>query len=74
MQHGSNPFRVDGQVALVTGAAQGIGASSARLLAKAGASVLVTDIETDLAEQVAGDIEKTAGTATACHLDVVDEG
>jgi NAD(P)-dependent dehydrogenase (short-subunit alcohol dehydrogenase family) len=36
--------RVDGKVALVSGAGQGIGARTAQVLAKAGASVVVSDI------------------------------
>jgi NAD(P)-dependent dehydrogenase (short-subunit alcohol dehydrogenase family) len=72
-QQNNNPFRVDGKVALVTGAGRGIGASSARLLAQAGAKVMVTDIAGDLAQGVAEDIRKTGGTAIARHLDVTDE-
>lgn len=73
MQRITNPFRVDGKVALVTGAARGIGACSARLLAEAGAKVVVTDVETSLAEQVAQEIRQAGGEAIARRLDVTDE-
>jgi NAD(P)-dependent dehydrogenase (short-subunit alcohol dehydrogenase family) len=73
MQRVTHPFRVDGKVALVTGAARGIGACSARLLAEAGAKVVVTDIESDLAEQVVREIRQAGGEAMALRLDVTDE-
>ena len=48
-------MRVDGRVAIVTGAGRGIGAAIAQTLAGAGATVIVSDIESDLAEaQAAG--------------------
>lgn len=58
---------LDGRVALVTGAATGIGEGIARLLAAAGASVTVADIDDDGAARVAADID-----GTALHLDVTD--
>lgn len=73
MQRITNPFRVDGKVALVTGAARGIGECSARLLAEAGAKVVVTDVESALAEQVAQEIRQAGGEAIARRLDVTDE-
>ena len=74
MQRVTHPFRVDGKVALVTGAARGIGACSARLLAEAGAKVVVTDVESDLAEQVVREIRQAGGEAMARRLDVTDFG
>jgi len=68
-----DPFRVDGKVALVTGAGRGIGASSSRVLARAGARVLVTDIDLGVAEEVAADIRSSGGEAVARRLDVADE-
>ena len=73
MQRIADPFRVDGKVALVTGAARGIGACSARLLAAAGAKVVVTDVESGLAEQVVREIRQAGGEAIALRLDVTDE-
>ncbi|MBY0312704.1 MAG: SDR family oxidoreductase [Phycisphaerales bacterium] len=62
--------RLRGKVALVTGAARGIGAACARALASEGASVWVTDILDDLAAAVAREIGPSARHA---HLDVRDE-
>ena len=73
MQRITRPFRVDGKVALVTGAARGIGACSARLLAEAGAKVVATNVESDLAEAVAREIRQAGGEAIARRLDVTDE-
>jgi NAD(P)-dependent dehydrogenase (short-subunit alcohol dehydrogenase family) len=64
--------RVDGKVALVTGAARGIGAETAKLLAKAGAKVAVTDI-LDSGEQVAADIRADGGEAIFVHHDATSE-
>ena len=61
-----HPFRLDGFHALVTGAASGIGAATARELASAGASVLVADINVTAAEAFAA----TLPGARPLHLDV----
>ncbi len=61
---------LNGQVAIVTGAARGIGASAAEALAARGAIVHVTDI-LDCASTVAV-IEKAGGAAYGHHLDVRD--
>ncbi len=62
--------RVAGKVALVTGAAQGIGEEVARLLAKEGATVIISDIQDEKGEQVA---KKIGSTASYLHLDVREE-
>jgi NAD(P)-dependent dehydrogenase (short-subunit alcohol dehydrogenase family) len=64
---------IDGQVAIVTGGAAGIGAATCRRLALAGATVVVADIETDGAEAVAA---STRGprTSVARGVDVADPG
>ncbi|MEM1105181.1 MAG: SDR family oxidoreductase [Pseudomonadota bacterium] len=67
--------RVDGKYALVTGAAQGLGEASARMLAREGAKVAVTDINGPGAEAVADALnaELGAGTAFAYAHNVTDE-
>ena len=62
--------RLEGRVAVVTGAAQGIGAAYARALAAEGASVCVADI-LDPA-QVVGEIAGAGGAAIGCVADVAD--
>ncbi len=62
--------RMDGKVAIVTGAARGIGAAAARLLAAEGAKVMLADVLAEPLAEVARDIG--AGAAT-CPTDVTDE-
>jgi NAD(P)-dependent dehydrogenase (short-subunit alcohol dehydrogenase family) len=61
--------RFDGAVAVVTGAASGIGAATARLLSREGASVVVVDVELEGAQKVADEL---AGPALAVRADVSD--
>jgi 2-keto-3-deoxy-L-fuconate dehydrogenase len=68
----SAPFRLDGKVALVTGAASGIGAEVARVLAGQGANVHVGDINPEQGEAVAGDIRGAGGSASFVPLNVSD--
>ncbi|MEO0815813.1 MAG: SDR family oxidoreductase [Pseudomonadota bacterium] len=67
--------RVDGKMALVTGGAQGLGEATARMLAREGAKVTVTDINGDGADAIAASINEDhgAGTAFAFQHDVTDE-
>jgi len=58
------------KVAVVTGAAQGMGQCIALDLSKAGASVVCVDIQEDRAEQVRRQIEKEGGKAIAIRADV----
>jgi NAD(P)-dependent dehydrogenase (short-subunit alcohol dehydrogenase family) len=62
-----------GKVALVTGAAGGIGRSCAQKLAEAGASVIVTDIDEAGIEQTVALIQEAGGTARALAQDVTQE-
>jgi 3-oxoacyl-[acyl-carrier protein] reductase len=48
---------LDGKSAIVTGSARGIGRATAELLAAQGAQVLINDLDGDVAEQAAGEIE-----------------
>ncbi len=61
-----------GKVAIVTGAAQGIGAAYARALAAAGAAVVIADLSYDAGETVAEDIRASAGQAEFARTDVSD--
>src|SRR5438128_1024462 len=61
--------RLEGKVAIVTGAGSGIGEATARLMAREGASVVVADINGTEAERVAGEL----GSAVAAEVDVSDE-
>lgn len=65
---------VDGRVALVTGAAQGIGAEIAVVLGRAGASVGVLDLTADQAEQTVAAIAEVGARAVALGADVADSG
>jgi NAD(P)-dependent dehydrogenase (short-subunit alcohol dehydrogenase family) len=67
--------RVAGKMAFITGGAQGLGEATARMLAKEGAKVTVTDINGAGAEKVAASINAAhgAGTAFAFQQDVTSE-
>lgn len=65
-------MRFEGKVAIVTGAAQGIGEAYAAALAAEGASVVVADLNVELATSVAEKITADGGTASAVRVDVAD--
>ena len=66
-------FDLTGKTALVTGAARGIGASCVEALASAGAKVLVTDIDINLAHAVAENCRSSGAEAIAIQHNVCDE-
>jgi len=63
--------RLAGKVALVTGAAQGMGASHAAVFVEEGASVVIGDVQDDAATALA---DRLGERAAPVHLDVTDEG
>lgn len=65
-----NMKRLEGKVALVTGAAQGIGKKTAKIFASEGVHVIVSDINDPLGQQVADEI---GGDSFYLHLDVACE-
>src|SRR6184192_2953808 len=65
--------RLDGKVCVITGAGSGIGQASARLFAREGARVVVSDIDLDAARDTAKGITKAGGQAVAEQVDVTDE-
>jgi NAD(P)-dependent dehydrogenase (short-subunit alcohol dehydrogenase family) len=65
-------FALDGKVAIVVGAANGIGRATALAFAAAGASVACADIEEAGAKSTAAEIERSGAQALPVHLDVTD--
>jgi NAD(P)-dependent dehydrogenase (short-subunit alcohol dehydrogenase family) len=65
--------RLQGRVAIVTGAASGIGRASAIACAREGAAVLLTDIDSAGGETAAAEISAAGGTAWFAHQDVAEE-
>ena len=62
--------RLSGQVAIVTGGAQGIGGATSRRMAEEGASVLVADVDMDTANATAAAIADLGGHAVPMRADV----
>jgi NAD(P)-dependent dehydrogenase (short-subunit alcohol dehydrogenase family) len=65
--------QVDGKIALMTGAAMGIGAACAVRLAEEGATIILTDIDDKKGESTAALINSNGGRAEYLHQDVTQE-
>jgi NAD(P)-dependent dehydrogenase (short-subunit alcohol dehydrogenase family) len=61
---------VDGKATLITGAASGIGAAAARIFAREGARLVLSDVQTELGEQVAKELNAQGGEAHFIPADV----
>jgi NAD(P)-dependent dehydrogenase (short-subunit alcohol dehydrogenase family) len=70
---GNDMGQLAGKVAIVTGAASGIGRATAKLMASEGAQVLATDINEDDLRSVVDEITTSGAEATAMPVDVTDE-
>ena len=68
----SDPFR--DRVAVITGAASGIGAGIARTLVEAGSSVVLADIDEPALETVATELRAAEGRVLVCRTDVSETG
>jgi 3-oxoacyl-[acyl-carrier protein] reductase len=66
------PGLLEGQVAIITGSGRGIGAAAAKLFAKEGAKVVVSDLDPDPANATADEIKKDGGEAIVHAGDVTD--
>ncbi len=65
--------RVDGKVAIITGAAMGLGEAAARMLAREGAKVILTDVRDHEGMAAANAITRSRATAIYMHHDVAKE-
>jgi NAD(P)-dependent dehydrogenase (short-subunit alcohol dehydrogenase family) len=65
----SDPFRLDGKIALITGGASGIGEATSRVFAQAGAQVVIVDIDLPRAELLA----ESLPNASAHRCDITNE-
>jgi NAD(P)-dependent dehydrogenase (short-subunit alcohol dehydrogenase family) len=71
-RNGSSSGRLAGKIAIVTGAARGVGRSISELFAREEASVLMLDIRDELGEKAAGEMAGQGGRVVYVHADVRD--
>jgi dehydrogenase/reductase SDR family protein 4 len=66
----SNPFRLDGKIAIVTGSTRGIGLATARLMAQAGAKVMISSRSAERCAEIGAQFEAEglSAVAIACHV------
>lgn len=65
--------RLEGKVAIITGAASGMGLAGAQLFAEEGAKVVATDVTLDSLKDEVNEIVNKGGDAIACMLDVSNQ-
>lgn len=66
-------MRLDGKIAVITGAGGGVGRASALRFAEAGAAVVCADIDVATNDETAAMVEAEGGTAIAVRVDVTDD-
>jgi NAD(P)-dependent dehydrogenase (short-subunit alcohol dehydrogenase family) len=73
MSHGAIQYSFDGLVALVTGAGSGMGLTTARAFAEAGAAVALSDVNEEAARTATDELVSAGHKAIAIRCDVTDE-
>ena len=66
-------MRLESKIALITGGSRGQGAAEAKLFAAEGAKVVITDILTELGNEIEIEIKKSGGHALFVPMDVTKE-
>ena len=66
-------MRLDGKVAVITGAGGGMGRMAARMFAAEGASVVLADVTEEMVGAAVAEVEAAGGRATGVAADVSDE-
>ena len=70
---GAATGRIEGKIALITGAASGIGLATSQIMAAQGGSVVLTDLNTEPGDRAAQSINESGGTAIFRNHDVTSE-
>lgn len=66
-------MNLESKIAIVTGAASGFGAATARRMAEAGARVVVADLQAEGAERMAAELRAAGAQAVSCAVDVASQ-